>query len=117
MLTTNILSGHDDEVWNIQWSHSGTFLASASKDKTVRIWRFQVSVVSSFICVSGVNVILYVPLKPGLSEFNCSSEKVLDKHDEPVGCIAWSPDDHVLLTSAENVIKVWNVEVRMFILR
>ena len=49
MLTTNILSGHDDEVWNIQWSHNGTFLASASKDKSVRIWRFQVSAVANVV--------------------------------------------------------------------
>ena len=42
MTTTNVLTGHDDEVWNVQWSHNGMFLASASKDKTVRIWRFQV---------------------------------------------------------------------------
>ena len=42
---------------------------------------------------------------------DCSFEKVFDKHDEPVGCIAWSPDDRTLLTSAENIIKVWSVEV------
>jgi WD40 repeat protein len=37
--TTHILEGHTDEVWQIQWSHSGTILASASRDKTVILWR------------------------------------------------------------------------------
>ena len=53
-----------------------------------------------------INIMLF---KPGSGEFG--SEKVLDKHEEPVGCIAWSPDDQILLTSAEHVIRVWNVEV------
>lgn len=38
-MTTTILDGHTDEVWNIEWSHDGTYLASASKDKSVIIWR------------------------------------------------------------------------------
>lgn len=41
-LTTAILEVHNDEVWNIEFSHDGKFLASASKDKTVIIWRIGV---------------------------------------------------------------------------
>ena len=48
-LTTNILAGHTDEVWNIQWSHDGNRLASAGKDKTAMIWRMNVS--SGFLLV------------------------------------------------------------------
>jgi len=40
--TTNILAGHGDEVWNLEWSHDGTLLASASRDKTAIIWRVKV---------------------------------------------------------------------------
>lgn len=42
-LTTYILQEHKDEVWHIQWSHDGRFLASASKDRTAIIWRIEVS--------------------------------------------------------------------------
>lgn len=43
LVTTNILQEHADEVWNIQWSHDGRYLASASKDKAVFIWHIGVS--------------------------------------------------------------------------
>ena len=41
--TTTILEVHTDEVWNIEWSHSGEYLASAGKDKSAIIWRVGVS--------------------------------------------------------------------------
>lgn len=37
-VTTAILQVHGDEVWSLEWSHNGKFLASASKDKSVIIW-------------------------------------------------------------------------------
>jgi len=37
-ITTTILQVHTDEVWSLEWSHNGKFLASASKDKSVIIW-------------------------------------------------------------------------------
>lgn len=43
LLTTNILKEHDDEVWNIKWSHDGQYLASASRDKSAFIWLIGVS--------------------------------------------------------------------------
>jgi WD40 repeat protein len=43
-ITTTILEVHSDEVWNIEWSHDGAYLASASKDKTAIIWRRGVSI-------------------------------------------------------------------------
>jgi WD repeat-containing protein 26 len=37
--TTHILEGHTDEVWQVQWCHSGKLLASSGRDMTVIIWR------------------------------------------------------------------------------
>lgn len=33
-----VLDAHDDEVWFVQFSHDGKYLATASKDQTAIIW-------------------------------------------------------------------------------
>ncbi|KAI0071759.1 WD40 repeat-like protein, partial [Panus rudis PR-1116 ss-1] len=87
-VTTTILEGHSDEVWNLQWSHSGNYLATAGSDKTAIIWR-----VGS-------------ESDPYTREYH--THHILREHPFPVGCVAWSPDDSILLTAAENFIKMWN---------
>ncbi|PFH54156.1 hypothetical protein AMATHDRAFT_135352 [Amanita thiersii Skay4041] len=88
-ITTTILDGHQDEVWNIEWSHDGSYLASASKDKTVIIWRL---------------------VRQDSSAHDWSIHLMLKDHPYSVGCLAWSIDDSLLLTSAENYIKIWNAK-------
>lgn len=88
LLTTNILKQHTDEVWYISWSHDGQYLASASKDQRAFIWR------------------IGPETEPNVRD--CSLERRLNEHQYPVGYVAWSPDDKILLTSADSVIKLWN---------
>ncbi|KAH7910762.1 WD40 repeat-like protein [Hygrophoropsis aurantiaca] len=89
-VTTTILDMHTDEVWNIVWSHSGNFLASAGKDKTAIIWR--------------------IGLETEPSSRECAAEFVLKDHPYSVGCLAWSLDDSILLTSADHLILFWNAK-------
>ncbi|KAK7054652.1 hypothetical protein VNI00_003115 [Paramarasmius palmivorus] len=89
-VTTNILQGHNDEVWNLEWSHDGRFLASASKDKTAIIWQ--------------INLIVNFDLK---ESGEWGDYKVLRDHPYAVGCLAWSLDDKMLLTSSDQFIKLW----------
>lgn len=42
-VTTNVLAEHDNEVWNVEWSRDGKYLASGGKDKNVIIWSIGVS--------------------------------------------------------------------------
>ncbi|KAH8117166.1 WD40 repeat-like protein [Phellopilus nigrolimitatus] len=95
LLTTNILKNHVDEVWNIKWSHDGQYLASASKDRTACIWR------------------IGPEIEPNVRE--CALEKKLGEHKFTVGCLAWSPDDSILLTSTDPIITLWNAKTGMHI--
>lgn len=36
----------------------------------------------------------------------------LEDHIEPIGCLAWSPDDSILLTAADHTISLWDSKVR-----
>ncbi|KAG2061593.1 WD40 repeat-like protein [Suillus hirtellus] len=89
-ITTTILEVHSDEVWNVAWSHDGTHLASASKDKTAIIWR--------------------IGLEAEPSSRDCIAEFILRDHPYPLGCLAWSLDDSILSTSADHLILLWNTK-------
>ncbi|PCH37796.1 WD40 repeat-like protein [Wolfiporia cocos MD-104 SS10] len=89
-VTTAILGMHTDEVWNMEWSHNGQYLASASKDKTAIIWQVEHD------------------KDPSVREI--FPKHILREHKFPVGCVAWSPKDDYLLTASENEIRLWDVE-------
>jgi WD40 repeat protein len=42
-VATHVLAEHTNEVWTIEWSSNGQYLASAGKDKTIHIWKIEVS--------------------------------------------------------------------------
>uniref|UniRef100_A0A1J3GBH0 WD repeat-containing protein 26 n=1 Tax=Noccaea caerulescens TaxID=107243 RepID=A0A1J3GBH0_NOCCA len=84
--TVQILESHTDEVWFLQFSHNGKYLASSSKDQTAIIWE--------------INADGHITLKQTLSG-----------HQKPVIAILWSHDDRQVLTcGAEEVIKRWDVD-------
>eukprot|EP01018_Ginkgo_biloba_P030190 Gb_04425 [translate_table: standard] len=84
--TVQILQSHTDEVWFLQFSNNGKYLASASKDSTAIIWEIG-------------------------EDGTLSVKYSLTGHEKPVSFLAWSPDDKQLLTCGiEEVVKLWNVE-------
>ncbi|KAG6519755.1 WD repeat-containing protein 26 homolog [Zingiber officinale] len=83
--TTQILQEHHDEVWYIQFSNQGKYLASSSNDKSAIIWEVQEN-----------------------GEFTLKHR--LMGHQKPVLMVAWSPDDRRLLTCGlEEVVRCWDV--------
>ncbi|XP_057481856.1 WD repeat-containing protein 26 homolog [Actinidia eriantha] len=83
--TLQVLNTHEDEVWFLQFSHKGKYLASSSKDRSIIIWEVK---------DSGQVVLKHT----------------LTGHQKPVLTVSWSPDDYQLLTCGqEEVIRRWGV--------
>ncbi|KAH0468746.1 hypothetical protein IEQ34_001978 [Dendrobium chrysotoxum] len=83
--TLQILQGHDDEIWFLQFSNDGKYLASSSNDGSVIIWEVH---------------------EDGEVLLKCT----LKGHQKPVVMVAWSPDDRYLLSCGiEEVARFWDV--------
>jgi WD40 repeat protein len=79
-----VLRGHTNIISNINWSPNGQYIASPSKDESIRIW----------------------DVKDG----NCVS--VLDDHKAHVDCVAWSPDEKMLASvSRDNNLVIISIVV------
>lgn len=81
------LTRHTDEVWYCDFSHDGTKLVTAGKDRTVLIY--------------------------DTSDFSVLQR--LTDHEDGVAFASWSPDDTKLITcSQDKKARVWNVQVWEF---
>jgi len=88
------LDRHMDEVWFVAVSHSGKYIASSSKDKTVILWDCTPPATFGIACV-------------------------LIGHSEPCSCVSWSRDDRYVLTASnDRTVRLWeppsDCSVRLF---
>jgi dipeptidyl aminopeptidase/acylaminoacyl peptidase len=80
-----ILKGHDLPVYRLAWSPDSNTLASASQDKTVRLWDVRAASPSG---------------KP----------IVLKGYEDQVVAVAWSPDGRALASGSwDNTARVWDL--------
>lgn len=107
-ITTASLEVHTDEVWDIQWSHDGCYLASASSDKTAMIWKLGVCFVA--LTWSHLYLTIFQAMDPSTGR-ECSLVQTLRNHPCVVNGLSWSPDDETLLTCADQIIKIWKAKV------
>ncbi|SBS84394.1 WD repeat-containing protein 26, putative [Plasmodium ovale] len=110
-----ILQGHKDEVWYVDVSCNGKYIASASKDRSIYLWRGK----SPFNKlrewnghVDGVSYIIWSHnskyLVSGSNDSNIiiwspkSNKKKLSltMHSGPITSICWSKDDSIIVSSA-----------------
>jgi small GTP-binding protein len=78
----HVLRGHTDTINRIAWSPDGSYLASPSSDKTIRMWDAR-----NGACVH--------TLQAG--------------HTEGANSVAWSPDGRRLASSGDTTIRLWDV--------
>lgn len=79
-----VLEGHEERVWNLAWSPSGSLLASCSGDKTIRIWGKE-----------GENWICKVVLDEG--------------HTRTVRSVFWSPCGKLIAAASfDGTVSIWS---------
>jgi serine/threonine protein kinase len=117
------LSGHTDTIWAVALSPDGQTLASASFDKTIRLWNFATGELLKTVEAhsDAVRTIAYSP--DGKTLASGSGDKTiriwdlqtqtlvrtLSGHSGPIWSIALSPDGQTLASgSYDGTIKLWN---------
>ncbi len=79
-----ILNGHDDWVWNLEYSPDGTLLASSSRDKTISLWNTTSWEIQQVIEVDGL---VWKPQS-----------------------LAWSPSSRYLVIGKNRLLSCWDVQ-------
>ncbi|MBW4571671.1 MAG: hypothetical protein KME31_27730 [Tolypothrix carrinoi HA7290-LM1] len=123
----NRLEGHADIVWGISFSPDGQLLASGSRDKTVKLWRPDGTLLQTLKghsdAVSSVSfspdgqtlasssldkTVLIWHRNPINGEFDPQPYKTLKGHRDWVYSVNFSPDGELLATGSKDAtIKLW----------
>jgi FOG: WD40 repeat len=118
----HVLRGHTGTICRLAWSRDGTYLASPSTDKTIRIWNAQ-SEVSEFTLEGKADVFAVAWSPDGKHLASGSNDgtvriwkvsrktplRVLRGHDNFVASVAWSPDGELLASaSGDRSIRLWD---------
>ncbi|KAI0033426.1 TFIID and SAGA subunit [Vararia minispora EC-137] len=123
---TNVVAyrGHQNPVWDTDWSPMGIYFATASRDRTARLWstdrvnslRIYAGHLSDVDCVKFHPNSLY--LATGSSDRTArlwdvqkgSSVRVFIGHQGVVSTLAFSPDGQYLATAGEDLaINLWDL--------
>ncbi|MEM9216220.1 MAG: AAA family ATPase [Cyanobacteria bacterium P01_F01_bin.150] len=123
----NKFEAHTDKIRNIIFSLDNNFIVSASKDKTIKIWERDGSLVKELttndepttIAISRDNKKLIIGYESGLIEiYQISDESriaTLNKHTESITDIKLSPNgNQFAISSSDKSISIWDWDGNLY---
>lgn len=116
----NRLDGHQGAVWDAAFSADGQWMASASADNTVRIWRRD-GRLKTILQVPGVQILSVAIAPDGNSLATAGDDskiyvwqpdgvllKTLQGHTQPIRRVTFSPDGQYLASASEDsTVRIW----------